>query len=173
MPEAEKGLIQIYTGEGKGKTTAALGLALRASGQGKRVEFIQFLKNELCGEHFFTQRYQPFKIVQMTTEDCFKASPEKLKEESQKTLAFAQEEMLSGKYDLLILDEIFIALSRKFISLDQVENLIDKKPRELELVLTGRYAPPEIIQKADLVTEMRLIKHPMSTGIMARRGIEY
>ena len=173
MPDAEKGLIQIYTGEGKGKTTAALGLALRAVGQDKRVAFIQFLKNEKCGEHFFADRFQIFKIVQMTSEDCFKVPAEKLAEEARKTLAFAEEAMLSGKYDLLILDEIFIAVQKKAINVEQVLKLLDKKPENLELVLTGRYAPQEIIQRADLVTEMRLIKHPMARGITARRGIEY
>ncbi len=173
MKKAEKGLIQIYTGDGKGKTTAALGLAIRAAGHGKRIGFIQFLKNEPCGEHFFVSQHCPFEIIQISTESCFKASKEKLKEEAQRTLTCVEEQMLSSKYDILILDEIFVALFRGSITLEQVVNLLAKKPENLELILTGRYAPREIIKLADLVTEMRMVKHPINAGIKAREGIEY
>jgi cob(I)alamin adenosyltransferase len=168
-----RGLIQVYTGDGKGKTTAALGLAMRACGQGLRIAFFQFLKNEPCGEHFFLSRFPAFEIIQVSTENCFSGPPDKLKEEAQKTLVRAEELMLSGIYDLLVLDEICVAIHRALISSGQVLQLIDQKPVSLELVLTGRYAPPEIIERADLVTEMRLIKHPLRQGIQARRGIEY
>ena len=168
-----KGLIQVYTGDGKGKTTAALGIAIRAAGHGMRVGFIQFLKSEPCGEHLFVSRYHPFDIVQTGTGDNFTKSREELNEEAQRTLAYAEEQMLSGRYDLLILDEIFVAIHKGLITTEQVLDLLDKKPESVELVLTGRYAPTEVVERVDLVTEMRMIKHPFNQGIAARRGIEY
>jgi cob(I)alamin adenosyltransferase len=168
-----KGLIQVYTGDGKGKTTAALGLCVRAVGQGMRVGFIQFLKNEPCGEHLFLSRYHAFDILQISTCNHFTSPREQLSEEAQRTLAYAEKQMLGGMYDLLILDEVFIAVDKGLITTEQVLDLLEKKPEPLEMVLTGRYAPPEIVQRADLVTEMRMIKHPFSQGITARRGIEY
>ncbi len=168
-----RGLIQIYTGDGKGKTTAALGLAMRATGQGMRVGFIQFLKSEPGGEHFFISRCHAFDITQISTGDSFTASREQLSEEAQRTLAYAEEQMLSGRYDLLILDEVFVAIHKGLITIQQVLDLLDKKSASIELVLTGRHAPMEIVQRADLVTEMRMIKHPFNQGIAARCGIEY
>ena len=169
----KKGLIQIYTGDGKGKTTAALGLAMRAAGHGLKIAFIQFLKGIPAGEHIYTEKYKPFSIVQVSKGDSFTKSTEQLKEEAQRTLVYAEKEMLSGKYDLVILDEIFVALSKELVTLEQVLDLLRKKPDELELVLTGRSAPKEIIQQADLVTEMLMIKHPFNEGIEGRKGIEY
>jgi cob(I)alamin adenosyltransferase len=169
----DQGLVQVYTGDGKGKTTAALGLALRACGQSKKVGFIQFLKNEPCGEHFFLSRFPAFEIIQVSTVNCFTGPREKLKEEAQRTFDLAQEMMLSDKFDLLVLDEICVAVHLGLLTSAQVLRLIDKKPARLELVLTGRDAPPEIIDRAGLVTEMRPIKHPLQAGIPARRGIEY
>jgi cob(I)alamin adenosyltransferase len=168
-----KGLVHIYTGDGKGKTTAALGLAIRAVGQGMKVAFIQFIKGEPCGEHLFIKKYSPFEIVQTGTGDSFKKSKEQLNREAQQTLAYAEQEILSGKYDLVVLDEIFAATSQGLITAKQVSKLLDTKPASVELVLTGRNAPPEIIQRADLVTEMLMIKHPFTEGTGARRGIEY
>jgi cob(I)alamin adenosyltransferase len=170
---AFRGLIQIYTGDGKGKTTAALGLAMRATGQGMKVTFIQFLKGIPAGEHLFATQHHPFDIVQISVGDSFKKSNEQLGQEVQQTLAFAEKEMLSGKYDLVILDEIFVAISQSLISTEQVLALLDKKPDSVELVLTGRNAPKEIVQRADLVTEMLMIKHPYTEGTNGRRGIEY
>lgn len=174
MPEkTNKGLIQVYTGDGKGKTTAALGLAIRAAGHGMRVGFIQFLKSEPCGEHLFVSRYHPFDIAQTGKGDNFTKSREELNEEAQRTLAYAEEQMLSGRYDLLVLDEILVAIHKGLISTEQVLDLLEKKSGSVELILTGRYALPEIVQRADLVTEMRMIKHPFNQGIRARLGIEY
>jgi len=168
-----KGLVHVYTGDGKGKTTAALGLAMRAVGQGMKVAFIQFLKGLPCGELFFAQQYKPFEIVQISVGDSFKKSKEQLSQEARQTLAYAEQEIVSGKYDLVILDEIFIAINQGLITVKQVLDLLDAKPGSVELVLTGRKAPPEIVQRADLVTEMLLIKHPFTGGTSARRGIEY
>ena len=168
-----KGLVHVYTGDGKGKTTAALGLAIRAVGQGMKVAFIQFLKGQPCGEHFFASQYHPFDIVQVSVGDSFQKSKEQLSQEAQQTLAYAEQEILGGKYDLVILDEIFVAINQSLITVKQVLDLLDAKPSSVELVLTGRKAPPEIIQRADLVTEMLMIKHPFTEGTGARRGIEY
>ena len=168
-----KGLVHVYTGDGKGKTTAALGLAMRAAGQGMKVAFIQFIKGEPCGEHLFVKQYKPFEIVQTGTGDSFKKSKELLSREARQTLAYAEQEIRSGKYDLVVLDEIFVAISQGLITTKQVEELLDSKPASMELVLTGRNAPPEISQRADLVTEMLMIKHPLTEGTSARRGIEY
>lgn len=168
-----RGIIQIYTGDGKGKTTAALGLAMRAAGRGLKIAFIQFLKGEPYGEHLFVSRYHPFNIVQISVGNSFTKPREQLLQEAQETLTYAEEEMLSGKYNLVILDEIFVALHQKLITTEQVMGLLDKKPASVDLVLTGRNAPPQIIERANLVTEMRMIKHPYNEGISARLGIEY
>ncbi len=168
-----KGLVHIYTGDGKGKTTAALGLAMRAVGQGMKVAFIQFIKGGPCGEHLFVKQYRPFEIVQISIGDSFKKSKEQINQEAQQTLAYANQEILSKKFDLVVLDEIFVAISQGLITVEQVQELLDSKPASVELVLTGRNAPSEIAQRADLVTEMLMIKHPFTDGTTARRGIEY
>jgi len=167
------GLIHVYTGDGKGKTTAALGLAMRAAGQGLKVAFIQFIKGEPCGEHIFASLHNAFDIVQLSTGDSFKKPKEQLSSEAQQALAYAEKEMLSGNYDLVVLDEICVAISKDLITTQQVLDLLDKKPNRVELVLTGRNAPSAIIQRADLVTEMLMIKHPFTDGNGARRGIDY
>ena len=168
-----KGLVHVYTGDGKGKTTAALGLAMRAAGQGMKVAFIQFLKGLPTGELLFAQQHKTFEIVQISVGDSFKKSKDQLSQEAQQTLAYAEQEIVSGKYDLVILDEIFIAINQGLITIKEVMDLLDAKPASVELVLTGRKAPPEIVQRADLVTEMLMIKHPFTGGTSARRGIEY
>ena len=168
-----KGLVHVYTGNGKGKSTAALGLAMRAAGQGLKVAFIQFIKGEPCGEHFFVKQYNPFEIIQISVGDSFKKSKKQLSQEAQQTLDYAEQEILSGKYELVILDEIFVAINQGLITTKQLLELLDSKPVSVELVLTGRNAPPEIVQRADLVTEMLMIKHPFTEGTSARRGIEY
>ncbi len=168
-----KGLVHVYTGDGKGKTTAALGLALRAAGHGMRVLFLQFLKGQQCGEHLFVAKYHPFDIIQTGTGNLFTKPREQLRQEVQDTLALAKREVLGGKYDLVVLDEIFVALDQGYLTVSQVLELIEEKPGTTELVMTGRKAPPEIVQRADLVTEMLMIKHPFTEGFGARRGIDY
>ena len=170
----EKGLVQVYTGSGKGKTTAALGQALRAVGQGMKVSIIQFVKGDRnCGEHFFAEKYHLFDIVQLNRSDSFNQSLEELKPVTEQTLALAEETITKGVYDMVVLDEIFTAVNKRLITTEQVIDLISKKPEQLELILTGRGAPPEVIQLADLVTEMKAVKHPYTRGIPARKGVEY
>jgi len=169
-----RGLIQVYTGEGKGKTTSALGLALRAAGQGMKVIIIQFIKGDrTCGEHLFAAQYHPFEIVQLNTGDSFTQSLEELRSTTEQSLTFAEKTIPDGGYDMVILDEIFVAVNKGLVSTEQVLSLMGKKPEPMELILTGRGAPKEIIEKADLVTEMVTVKHPFSKGTTARKGIEY
>ncbi|HEX73901.1 MAG TPA: cob(I)yrinic acid a,c-diamide adenosyltransferase [Dehalococcoidia bacterium] len=170
---ASKGLVQIYTGKGKGKTTAALGLALRSVGQGMKVIIIQFVKGDhTCGEHLFVAKYHPFNIVELNIGDSFTQTLDELRPVTQQTLAFAEETIVGGSYNMVILDEIFVARKKGLITTEQIKNLMNKKPEGVELVLTGRGAPEEIIQQADLVTEMLAIKHPFTKGITKRKGIE-
>jgi cob(I)alamin adenosyltransferase len=173
-PDKAKGLVQVYTGDGKGKTTAALGLALRAVGQKMKVVIIQFIKGgRTCGEHRFAEKYHPFDIVKLNTGDSFTQTLAELRPITEQTLSFAEETLTKGEHDVVILDEIFVALSKKLITTSQVIDLINKKPEKVELILTGRGAPQEVIQRADLVTEMVAVKHPFTRGITARKGIEY
>ena len=168
-----KGLVQVYTGDGKGKTTAALGQALRAAGQGMKVIIIQFLKGERGGEHLFAEKYGAFEIRQFSQGNIFAKKDEQLREEALAALKFAEETIKGGKYDMVVLDEVFIAHWRGFISPQQILDLIRDKPRHVELVLTGRKAPQEVIKEADLVSEVLMIKHPFNEGVKQRRGIEY
>ncbi len=170
------GLIQLYFGRGKGKTTAALGLGLRASGHGFKVNMIQFMKgNTKYGELNAIKEIENFEIHQFGRIDLI-MEPEKIDiEEGKKALKYAEEIIMSDKYDLVILDEIGVALEMHIIKIDDVMNLIEKKPEKVELILTGgQKIHPKIKERADLITEMKMIKHYFSTkGIQARLGIEY
>lgn len=175
MPrQLRKGFVQVYTGGGKGKTTAALGLALRALGQGLRVYMIQFLKKGFkYGEISALKRFPNFKIAQFGRGAYLKKTTGRDVELAGKALEHAKEVVRSRKYNIVILDEVNMAMSLKLIRVDEVVSLIESKPAKVELILTGRGAPPEIIEKADLVTEMVEVKHPISQGVLARRGVEY
>ncbi len=179
MDDASKkqpGLVQVYSGNGKGKTTAALGLALRAAGHGKKTCVIQFMKGEIYyGELGAASMLSPYlEIIQMGRPDFVnKNNPDpKDVQLARRAVELAKEILAGKKYDILVLDEINVALDFGLIELADVMALIDAKPAETELILTGRYAKKEIIERADLVTEMKEIKHPYNAGIEARLGIE-
>ena len=173
MAKLKKGLVQVYTGKGKGKTTAAWGQAMRASGQGLKVGIIQFFKGKGSGEAKVAKKLNLSVYSFCPVHPFFGGKREKLKRECREAIAFAKEMLRSKKYDLIILDEINIAMKDRLIEVNEVLDLIKKKPKEVELILTGRGAPKKIIEAAGLVTEMREIKHPYQKGIKGRRGIEY
>ena len=175
-----KGLIMVHTGDGKGKTTAALGLALRAWGSGLRVMILQFIKGgwkygELeaigkLGEMDGRIEIRPLGLGLMSKSE---AERQQHIAAARKAMSEAEQVIVSGKYDLVILDEINYAVKFGLIEIGDVLALLDKKPPEEHVLLTGRAARAELIDKADLVTEMKLIKHPFQQGIKAQRGIEF
>ena len=170
----EQGYIQIYTGDGKGKTTAALGLALRAAGHGLRTYIAQFMKGQSYGELSSIRLIPEIKIEQFG-KDTFihidQASQEDIRMAKQ-GLEKASQAMLSHKYNIIILDEINVAIHFKLLTIAQVMDFISSKPENIELILTGRRAPQELIDRADLVTEMREIKHYYQQSVSVRDGIE-
>jgi ATP:corrinoid adenosyltransferase len=171
-----KGLVIVITGNGKGKTIAAFGQALRAIGQGYRVFVLQFMKGRKYGEFIAAEKYLPHLTIRMSGLDSFvmRDNPAAIDIElAQKGLAAAKKAIASGKYDMIILDEINVALDFKLIALPEVIGLIKNKPPALDLILTGRYAPPEIIELADTVSEIQEVKHHYNKGIKDRAGIEY
>lgn len=172
----KQGLVQVYTGEGKGKTTAALGLAMRAAGHGLKVYIIQFMKGwPYYGELKTVGGHPQITLRQFgRPEFVDPEKPESVdREMAQEAFREARRVLVSGSYDVVILDEINVALKYELIELKEVLALMEEKPEHVELVLTGRYAPPEIIERADLVTEMREIKHPYKRGVKGRKGMEY
>jgi cob(I)alamin adenosyltransferase len=178
----EKGLVQIYTGDGKGKTTAAFGLALRAAGQGNKVLIYQFLKPASLdiGERFALQLGAVrIRVEALETEwdmvESFKDEEKTAETRSAISQALERIAQTAEKrfYDLLILDEIVFCLSKGLARLEDVKNVIDRRDRRVEIILTGRGASRELIALADLVTEMKNIKHPFDKGLGARRGIEF
>ncbi|MDH7563954.1 MAG: cob(I)yrinic acid a,c-diamide adenosyltransferase [Candidatus Bathyarchaeota archaeon] len=176
MTKLDRGLIQVYTGDGKGKTSAAFGLALRAVGRGLKVYVIQFIKGGFdYGELYVIDRLPNFCLKafgrgQFVTSDPPGEEDVRLAEEA---LKLAKDVVGSGEFDVVVLDEVNVALTLRLVSLEEVLKLIKKKPDHVELVLTGRGAPKEMIEVADLVTEMREIKHPFHKGLRARKGIEF
>ena len=174
-----RGLTIVYTGKGKGKTTAALGLALRATGYDKKICMIQFIKGSWhYGEMDSTKRLEPgFEMVAVGKGFVGIIDDKSPKEEHERVakeaVRISNEKIQSGKYDIVILDEINYAVNLNLISLDDILNLIKSKPDELDLVLTGNYAKEEVIEIADLVTEMKEIKHPFQKGIKAKKGIDF
>jgi len=171
-----KGLVQVFTGNGKGKTTAALGTILRAAGHGLRIFIVFFMKGDYGYGEFSTLSRLPH--VEMASfgfrhfTDPANIKPEEM-EQARLALSAAREAIISGNYDLVVLDEVNVALGFKLLELDEVVKLIKDKPPDVELILTGRYADTRLIEMADLVTEMVKVKHPFDKGIKARKGIEY
>jgi len=179
LREVQKGLIIVHTGSGKGKTTAALGMGLRAVGQGLRVLMVQFLKGSwhygeleaarLLGEERLRILPMGRGFVKLGS---MRPEPEdiRLVEEAWE---FARQQIAGGEYDLVILDEINYAVSYKMLDVEKVVDLLKAKPERVHVVLTGRDAHPCVLELADLVTEMREVKHPYRQGLPAQRGIEY
>lgn len=175
----ERGYIQIYTGDGKGKTTASLGLALRALGHGWKVLIIQFAKGDSAtsyGEISSASCFLPNLEVKQFGMDRVVYSHNVCMEdykEAKKGWECAKEAINSGEYQLVILDEVNICIAMNMIKVSDVKDALLNKPESLEIVLTGRYAHPEIQALAHLVTEMKPVKHYFDIGVMARQGIEY
>jgi LAO/AO transport system kinase len=172
----ERGLVQVYTGEGKGKTSAAFGLALRAIGNGLDVYVIQFIKGGFdYGELHIAEELPHFKLEAFGCGRFIDRGSPAEEDINQARLALERASRIleEGKHDILILDEVNVAMMYGLISVEDVLELIAGKPEKVELVLTGRGAPGEIIKAADLVTEMGEVKHPFRRGVKARRGIEY
>lgn len=174
----EKGLVILYTGEGKGKTTAALGLVLRASGYNKKCLIVQFGKAWFTGELAGIKKLSPnVKIIQggkgfldILGSKVTKAEHKKAASEAFNIL---YKEVISGKWDIVVADEIVGAVSSKVLPLTRALQLIDRKPVKMDLILTGHHAPKKLIDLADLVTEMKEIKHPYQKGILAKKGVDF
>ena len=167
-------MIQVYTGNGKGKTTAALGLALRASGAGLNVYIGQFAKGGCYSEIKALKKIGNIKVEQFGRRCFIKKDPESIDIEMAKRGLKKIKKAIEGKrYQMVIMDEINIALKLKLVTLDELLVLIKSAPRKLELVLTGRYAHPKIIKLADLVSHIQEKKHYYTKGVKARRGIEF
>jgi len=171
-----KGYIQVYTGNGKGKTTAALGLAVRAAGHKEKTFIGQFLKGQDYGELHAVKNLSPLiTIEQFGRTGFYHVTKDPDKEDIQSArngLEKCQKAMLSGKYRIIILDEINVAVYFNLLSEKDIHSVLDQKPDDVEIILTGRYAPDSFIKRADLVTEMKEIKHYYEKGIQARKGIE-
>jgi len=176
MANRFKGYIQVYTGNGKGKTTAALGLALRAAGHGLRSYIGQFLKGQVYGELAAARKLKPLITIEQFGRKGFIHVTENPDEEdirrARAGLEKCRRAMLSGRFDIIVLDEINVALHFRLLEKKDVHGLLDRKPTEVEIVLTGRYAPPSLLRRADLVTEMKDKKHYYARGVRARAGIE-
>lgn len=178
---AERGMVHVYTGDGKGKTTAALGLAMRAIGHCFKVFMVQFLKNpDMMGEPYGEIKAQDKFQGALTIKSFGKAgwirrgqTTEEDKELVRRAMEASKSAIHDPAYKLVILDEIFLAHYFELLSVNEIIELIDSKPIEKELVLTGRNAPQEVIERADLVTEMRCVKHYYEKGIKARKGVEF
>ncbi len=173
------GLTIVYTGNGKGKTTAALGIVLRAIGYDKKICMIQFIKGSWhYGEMNSSKKLEPnFEMISVgkgfvgIIDD--KSPLEEHKKIAKEAIKISSNKIQSGKYDIVILDEVNYAINLNLITLEEVLNLIKSKPSSLDLILTGNYAKKEIIDLADLVTEMKEIKHPFQEGKKAKKGIDF
>lgn len=174
-----KGLIHIYTGDGKGKTTAAIGLGVRACGRGMRVLMVQFLKGMPTGETLSLKALEPGFVLYRgtrTTKFTWEMSEEEKDQaaaEQQSILEFAQKAVAKGECDLLILDEVLGAVSSGMLEMKRLLEFVNGKPDGLEMVLTGRGAPQELVALADYVSQIHSVKHPSDKGISGRKGIEF
>lgn len=170
----KRGYVQIYTGDGKGKTTAAIGLAVRAALAGEKVFIGQFIKGMKYSELSLPDYVDKIAIEQFGRKCFIKKSPERQDLEAARSgLARSREIIIGREFGVVVLDEIFVAHYYRLISTEDIRKLVYAKSEETELVLTGRKAPAEILDEADLVTEMREIKHYYSVGVQARVGIEF
>jgi cob(I)alamin adenosyltransferase len=175
-PHLRHGLLIINTGDGKGKTTAALGLALRAAGCGMRTTILQFVKRDEAGEHRALADLpgEPIDILRLGTGFVTESPPPpEATEATRAALAEARRRLTGGQWDMVVLDEIFAALAAGLVTEDDILSLVTLRPPAVHLVLTGRAAPESVIDLADLVTEMRCIKHPHDHGVAAQEGIEF
>ncbi|MCX7842483.1 MAG: cob(I)yrinic acid a,c-diamide adenosyltransferase [Clostridia bacterium] len=175
----EKGLIQVYTGEGKGKTTAAVGQGIRALGRGNRVYMVQFLKSGPSGELEIIKRLEPdFKLFRFEKQRGFvwtlnEEQREELKGEIRKGFEFIKMVLNNKECDVLIIDEIMGVLSNKFLDVNEVVGVLKNKPESIEIIMTGRNVPEEIAEAADYISDIKCVKHPLQKGIPAREGIEF
>ena len=169
-----QGYVQIYTGDGKGKTTAALGLALRAAGAGLKVFFAQFIKSAPYSEIKALERFSDLVSIRQFGRGCFiRGNPCQADvDQARQALGAIDAALRSGDYDVVIADEANVAFGCRLVSEADLIGLIDARPQHVELVLTGRNAPEGVIARADLVTEMKSIKHYYEKGVSAREGIE-
>lgn len=171
-----KGYVQVYTGNGKGKSTAALGQAIRAAGYGLKSYFVQFMKEYPYSELETLKNLKEWITIEQFCGDDFvyrKELPDKNEiDKARQGLAKAKARMLSGNYDIIILDEICVSVYFGLFTDEEILTFIKQKPENVEIILTGRYCPDKLIERADLVTEMKEIKHYYQEGILARKGIE-
>lgn len=174
-----KGLIHIYTGDGKGKTTAAIGAGIRALGRGRKVLMVQFLKGWETGEVFTLKKLEPSFTLKRSEEEI--KFPWQMDGKEKIRAAFIQGQLLEyavghmedSNFDFIILDEIMACINLGFVDLDPVVKMLEGKPRNVEIIMTGRDAPLSLVERADYVSEIQNVKHPMDDGITARKGIEY
>ncbi|MCL5257072.1 MAG: cob(I)yrinic acid a,c-diamide adenosyltransferase [Chloroflexi bacterium] len=171
-----EGLVEVFTGNGKGKSSAAFGVVLRATGHGLRSHVVLFMKGDVRYGEFTASQYLPgVSMARFGPEHLI--DPRQISDEDKaevlRGLEHAESAMLSGDYDLIVMDEINVAVAWKLIEVERLVELIKKRPPQVELILTGRSAHQQVIDLADLVTEMREIKHPYTKGILSRAGIDY
>lgn len=176
--DVTRGLVMVYTGNGKGKTTAALGMALRQIGWGRRVLFIQFMKGKgnVYGERMAAEKYLPLLEIEQYGQDDFVdlSAPGGIDADmAGVAMERASTALSSGDYGLVVLDEINVAAACGLVEIEDVLELIAKRPPHVDLVLTGRYCPEAIMARADMVSEIREVKHHYAKGVQARKGIEY
>jgi len=176
MANKFKGYVQVYTGNGKGKTTAALGQSLRAAGHGLRSYIGQFLKGQTYGELAAARKLRPFITIEQFGRKGFVHVTENPDEEdirrARAGLEKCRRAMLSGRFEIIVLDEVNVAIHFRLLDEKDVHSLLDQRPAGVEVVLTGRYAPASLLRRADLVTEMKDKKHYYARGVRARAGIE-